>query len=56
MIPGAAMLVLWVGILACQDATNIAEDVIYMIVGEVVRHRVEEYRATQPATRDDVDL
>jgi len=26
-------------------ATNISEDVIYMIKGEIVRHRVEEYRA-----------
>jgi phosphate transport system protein len=25
-------------------ATNIAEDVIYMVEGEIVRHRVEEYR------------
>lgn len=26
-------------------ATNIAEDVIYMIEGEIVRHRTEDYRA-----------
>ena len=26
-------------------ATNIAEDVIYMVEGEIVRHRVEEYRS-----------
>jgi phosphate transport system protein len=25
-------------------ATNIAEDVIYMIEGEIVRHKVEEYK------------
>ena len=24
-------------------ATNIAEDVIYMITGDIVRHRVEDY-------------
>jgi phosphate transport system protein len=24
-------------------ATNIAEDVIYMIEGEIIRHRTEEY-------------
>ena len=26
-------------------ATNIAEDIIYMIDGEIVRHRVEDYSA-----------
>ena len=39
-----------------DHATNIAEDVIYMIAGEVVRHRVEEYRATQPVTQDPRDI
>ena len=27
-----------------DHATNVAEDVIYMIEGEIVRHRTEEYR------------
>jgi len=27
--------------------TNIAEDVIYMIEGEIVRHRTEDYRSTK---------
>jgi len=31
-----------------DHATNIAEDVIYMIEGEIIRHRTEEYR---PAVR-----
>jgi len=28
-----------------DHATNVAEDVIYMIEGEIIRHRAEEYRA-----------
>jgi phosphate transport system protein len=31
-----------------DHATNIAEDVIYMCEGEIVRHRSEEYRTGQP--------
>jgi phosphate transport system protein len=27
-----------------DHSTNIAEDVIYMIEGEIVRHRTEDYR------------
>ena len=29
-----------------DHATNIAEDVIYMIEGEIIRHRTEDYRPT----------
>jgi len=32
-----------------DHATNIAEDVIYMMVGEIIRHKTEEYR---PLTSD----
>jgi phosphate transport system protein len=31
-----------------DHTTNIAEDVIYMTVGEIVRHRTEEYRPPEP--------
>jgi phosphate transport system protein len=31
-----------------DHATNIAEDVIYMIAGEIVRHKVEEYKKELP--------
>jgi phosphate transport system protein len=27
-----------------DHATNIAEDVIYMIEGDIIRHRTEEFR------------
>jgi phosphate transport system protein len=32
-----------------DQATNIAEDVIYMVEGEIVRHRVEQYLPERPA-------
>ncbi len=31
-------------------ASNIAEDVIYLVEGEIVRHRIEEYKHPQPKT------
>ena len=30
-----------------DHATNIAEDVIYMVKGEIVRHKTEDYRSSQ---------
>ncbi len=34
-----------------DHATNIAEDVIYMIEGEIVRHRTEDYRTNLPSKK-----
>jgi phosphate transport system protein len=35
-----------------DHATNIAEDVIYLIEGDIVRHRTEDYRELQSRDRD----
>lgn len=35
-----------------DQATNIAEDVIYMVEGEIVRHRVEDYTVTPTPVQD----
>ncbi|MFP4380772.1 MAG: phosphate signaling complex protein PhoU [Candidatus Sumerlaeia bacterium] len=32
-------------------ATNIAEDVIYMVSGKIVRHKAEDYRRSHPAEK-----
>jgi len=36
-------------------ATNIAEDVIYMIQGRIVRHKVEDYKSWTTAPKEKVD-